>query len=253
MTDFLLFTLYAPLSSWGDIAVGESRGTWDRPSRSAVLGLLGAGLGVLREDDEAQTALSTGYGIAVRLDAGGTPLDDYHTTQTVSASVVKKRRPATRAELLAVQDRETILSRRSYRQDALATAAVWMRGQPRWTLSELAGALRQPVFVLYAGRKSNALGLPLDPEIVPADTLRGAFAGRTYERPSKAGFDLDRLLRHAPVPEVSHDPCDGFASGMGVLRRAVRRDVPTDRHRWQFVDRVVEVGYCEPDPSMETP
>ena len=30
MTGFLLFTLYAPLASWGEIAVGETRGSWDR-------------------------------------------------------------------------------------------------------------------------------------------------------------------------------------------------------------------------------
>ncbi|HEV2643569.1 MAG TPA: CRISPR-associated protein Cas5, partial [Candidatus Elarobacter sp.] len=78
MTDFLLFTLYAPLSSWGDIAVGEMRGTWDRPSRSAVLGLVAAALGLLRDDQAAQEALDGGFGVATRLDASGAPSADYH-------------------------------------------------------------------------------------------------------------------------------------------------------------------------------
>lgn len=113
MTDFLLFTLYAPLASWGDIAVGESRGSWDRPSRSAVLGLLGAALGIMREDQAAHEQLQAGYGVAVRADAVGATLSDYHTAQTVAASAVRKARPRTRAELLACADRETILSRRA--------------------------------------------------------------------------------------------------------------------------------------------
>ena len=73
MTEFLLLTLYAPLASWGDIAVGEVRGSWDRPSRSAVLGLVAAALGVDRADQAAHDALDVGYGVAVRQDAAGAP------------------------------------------------------------------------------------------------------------------------------------------------------------------------------------
>ncbi len=96
MTSFLLFTIYAPFASWGDIAVGETRGSWDRPSRSAVLGLLGAALGIVREDQAAHDALDIGYGVAVRADAVGVALRDYHTAQTADASRVRKARARTR-------------------------------------------------------------------------------------------------------------------------------------------------------------
>lgn len=247
VTDFLLFTLYAPLASWGDIAVGESRGSWDRPSRSALLGLLGAALGIVREDQPAHEALDAGYGVAVRLDAAGASLSDYHTAQTVGASAVKKARPRTRAQLLASGERETILSRRAYRQDALSTVALWVRGDapaaPRWPLHVLVKALRRPAFLLYAGRKANALGAPLDPAIVASDTLAGAFAQRA---PAPRGLDARRIAGGAAWGrEVSFDairPTDGFASGLDGHRRDVRRDVPTHRARWQFAERVVEVG-----------
>lgn len=253
MTDFLLLTLYAPLASWGDIAVGESRGSWDRPSRSAVLGLLGAALGIVREDQGAHDALDRGYGVAVRLDAAGAPLSDYHTAQTASQSVVRKARPRTRAQLLATGEPETILSRRAYRQDALATVAVWARGQaaPRWTLHELAGALEKPAFVLYAGRKANAFGAPLDPTVVDAETLRAALERRAG---GVRALDARRLLGRERTSqervEVSFDAIredvDGFSSGFDRLfRRDVRRDVPTHRARWQFTERVVDVGLME--------
>lgn len=256
MTSFLLLTLYAPFASWGDIAVGESRGSWDRPSRSAVLGLLGAGLGLVREDQRAHDALERSYGIAVRLDAAGAPLSDYHTAQTVGQSAVKRARPRTRAQFLAAGERETILSRRAYRQDALATVAVWVRGgggeAAPWTLEELAGALRRPVFVLYAGRRANAFGAPLDPVVVQAGTLRAALAQRPR---GVRGLDPRHLAGRAhgvdATVEVSFDAvreADGFVSGFDqVFRRDVRRDVPAHRTRWQFAERVVEVGLMDVD------
>lgn len=87
--EFLLLTLYAPLSSWGGIAVGEERNSWDRPSRSAVLGLVAAALGVARDDQASHDALDWGYGVAVRLDVAGSSVVDYHTAQSVAQASVK--------------------------------------------------------------------------------------------------------------------------------------------------------------------
>jgi len=131
MTRFLLFTIYAPLTSWGDITVGEARGSWDRPSRSAIFGMVAAALGIDRTDQPAHDALDLGYGFAVRLDASGIPLVDYQTAQTIAASAIKKHRPATRAAMLSCADPETMLSRRWYRQDALATVCIWARDGAR--------------------------------------------------------------------------------------------------------------------------
>ena len=257
MTEFLLLTLYAPLASWGDIAVGEVRGSWDRPSRSAVLGLAGAALGIDRDDQGAHDALDAGYGVAVRQDSAGAPLVDYHTAQTAVEATVKALRrrdiPLTRRALLDKRggDPQTILSRRSYRQDALATVALWARGGAPWPLAELAERLRRPAFVLYAGRKANAFGLPLDPEVVVADTLAAGFARRAGV---PRALDASRL-RLAPVGarEVAHDACaDGFASGLRTVRREVRRDAGAQRTRWQFAERVVEIG-VPPSPGDGDP
>lgn len=244
MKDFLLLTLYAPLSSWGDIAVGEFRGSWDRPSRSAVLGLVAAGLGLERENQAAHDALDEGYGVAVRADMAGAPLVDYHTAQTVDAATVRKRRPATRAELLTTRDRQTIISRRTYRQDALATVALWAQGDARWTLGELRDALARPRFVLYAGRKANVFGLPLDPRVEQAETLADALRRRPWTLAALEPLDT-RHMRISTAEyglEVSHDQCMGFASGLRPLRRDIRRDNGAHRARWQFAERVVEVG-----------
>jgi len=254
MTEFLLFTIYAPLMSWGDIAVGELRGSWDRPSRSAILGLLAAGLGIDRSDQAGHDALEAGYGLAVRVDCAGTAMTDYHTAQTMRQSVIQSvvKKLGGQPPRAAILDPEpilekstfppeTMLSRRTYRQDALASIALWVRAAaPVYTLERLAEALRHPVFVLYAGRKANPLGLPLSPRIVAATSLAGAFA----ELPTFPS--ILEWPRGAPQPtasaEITHDPCDGFETGLQPLRREVRRDGAPQRTRWQFAERVVEVG-----------
>lgn len=240
MPEFLLLTLYAPLSSWGATAVGEERNSWDRPSRSAVMGLVAAALGLTRDDQSSHDSLDSGYGVAVRLDIPGSALVDYHTAQTVAQASVKKRNPSTRAELLAAGDHETILSRREYRQDALATVAMWTKPPARWALDKLAEAIRRPVFVLYAGRKANPFGLPLGPAVVTAETLADAFSQRAD--PAKC-LEQGRLpVRIGGRVEVAHDSCEGFASGLLPIRREVRRDASAQRTRWQFAERTVQIS-----------
>lgn len=238
MTEFLRLTIFAPLASWGEPAVGEVRASWDRPSRSAVLGLLAAALGIRRDDETGHNRLDGSVGIAVRSLARGEPLVDYHTTQNPRTRLVEKHRPETRAIALALGEPETALSRRSFWQDALYLVAVWSRPNATLTLVDLADALRSPAFTLYAGRKANVLGLPLAPELVEAGSLADALRNEptlpdelSSLRPS-AGWGR----------EVAHDACDGFGSSLIGVRSHVRRDASPIRVRWQFSERTMYVG-----------
>lgn len=245
-----MFTMYAPLASWGDIAVGESRGSWDRPSRSSILGLLAAAIGIERAAQDAHDALDALVGIATRTDAVGTPMVDYHTTQVATERTAKEvrrsGRSVTRRTLLAAGAPETILSRRGYRQDALHTIGVWERPNAvdrRWSLVEIKAALMRPAFVLYAGRKANPLALPLAPQVTSAETLAEAFAARRVLDPTISRSFADRLRWTEPrAREVAHDRCEGFESGLETLRRETRRDSRPHRNRWQFEERTVEIG-----------
>lgn len=246
MKEFLIFTVHAPLASWGEIAVGEARGTWSTPSRSAILGLLGAALGVDRGDAPAQRSLVTGYRVAVRIDAVGELMTDYHTVQTVSASLVKRHRPHTRARLMAIDDRETLLSQRGYRQNAMYTIVLWATGDAKWSLASMRDALRAPTYVPFAGRKCNPIALPMLPQIVSGDSLADALHKRPPLPPR-----IDKVLRRSLLRRdaqwghvVAHDACEGFRSGLqGAKRQELRRDVPKDRGRtWLFENRLVEFG-----------
>ncbi len=239
MAEFLTFALVAPLASFGGIAVGERRTGWDRPARSAVLGLIGACLGVVRDDDPAQAALANDYGLALYCHAPGRLLADYHTTQVPSTQ--RGRRFATRAEELAAPELNTILSRRDYRSGAWHLAALWPRlVTPRWTLTMIAAAMQQPAFVPYLGRKSCPLGLPLAPRIIDAVDAPAALLDRHETGPeaqlgNPKGGNLRHTLANAPgAPIIVLDASDVDANDPRPRRIERRRDQPTSRRRWQF-------------------
>lgn len=225
MPSFLLFTLYAPLAACGEIAVGERRMGWSRPGRSAILGLVAAALGLKRDDETAHAALESGFGCAVRVDAPGRPFVDYHTAQVPPQR--KGRRFDTRRSELAADRLETILSWREYRSDSLYTVALWPRGDALHSLEDLAAALATPRFVLYLGRKSAPLGLPLRPEVVDADSLPAALSQRPWPE------ELTGVAPADPV-EVAFDL---DAPGIRPERIERRRDGLGSRQRRQFVQR----------------
>jgi CRISPR system Cascade subunit CasD len=244
MTAFLIASLYAPIASWGDITVGERRTSWDRPSRSAILGLVAAALGLERPDQAAHDALDQGYGFAVRVDAAGRVMSDYHTAQSVAQTALKKKPPATRRELLLAGDKETILSHREYRVDAAYTFALWAREEPRWTLQQLCSALDHPVFTLYAGRKANPLAWPLRPEIVEASTLVEALLTRKSLVDEEVFKCLaDKKPNHI---SVSADRDILIDHGLEGVRLETRRDASAQRTRWQFAERQVITGLMPP-------
>jgi CRISPR system Cascade subunit CasD len=236
----LMFRPYAPLASWGDIAVGEDRPSHEYPGRSAVLGLVAAALGIRRDEQARLDTLSASLGLAVGVYSTGKLLRDYHTSQVPSAKDMKKRPHRTRADELALPRAElnTILSRRDYRQDALCVVLLWQRGTAsEFTLSAIRDALLTPTFVLYLGRKSCPLAAPLHPQLVEAESLAAAFAAADFpplhhlkgaDRLQRIAFDSDSAL---PLGEVE-------ATRFSVTRR----DEPRSRARWQFGDRTEHVA-----------
>ena len=232
MRDFLVFTLFAPMASHGDVAGHARRGGHAWPARSAVLGLIGAALGVKRDDDEGQRALADGYGVAVLVLKPGAILRDYHTVQTVPAAKVKS--PATRAEAVAaaasIDGLNTIVSQREYRMDTHFRACLYARGQARWPLKTICDALERPGFVLYLGRKACPLAAPLDPRIRPAADAREALL---LPDPK---FDAAWSVPDARALTLVSDP-DGIPDDLKGARRESRWDQPVDRRRWHFAPR----------------
>ena len=59
MSQYLIFQLHGPMASWGVDAPGEVRHTHELPSRSALLGLLAAGVGIRRGEGLLSKLIAT--------------------------------------------------------------------------------------------------------------------------------------------------------------------------------------------------
>jgi CRISPR system Cascade subunit CasD len=228
------------MAAWGDIAVGEIRGSWSRPSKSAVLGLIAGALGHPRTDETALVALDRGLGFAVRLDGGerrARPFRDYHTTQ--SAVSRRNQRLLTRREELASDDLATVLSERSYLANAVWTIALWAFGPKAPALDNIKQALLHPHFTLYLGRKACPLARPLGPHVLITDNLRSAFA--SYDAASaEAENCLPPQLRGEGSSGAKPAPI-WFEMGAGISEETQeetsRRDALRQRRDWTFRDR----------------
>lgn len=244
----LVFQLHGPMSSWGEVAVGEFRGTAEWASTSALIGLLGAALGVLREDESAHAALRDGLGFAVGLLSGGSLLRDYHTAQVPPRSAMKGRPHATRRhELLAPKaDLSTILSTRDYRQNAACLVAIQTRTLSNAPpLSELAAALREPKFVLYLGRKTCAPAAPLWPQLIEARSVQAAFVSyqEKFESARSGAADSRGRVPLEALPVLTRIAFDDHVtSGVPADITTTRKDRVIRRKGWQFGDRVEHVA-----------
>ena len=133
----LLLRLAAPLQSWGSDSKFETRKTDREPTKSGVVGLLAAALGLRRDDTEGLARLN-GLRFAVRADQEGSLLVDFHTAKSRDTSYVTYRH---------------------YLQDAVFLAGLESGDEA--LLRELEAALRHPVYPLYLGRRSCPPTLPL--------------------------------------------------------------------------------------------
>ncbi len=135
----LLLRLAAPLQAWGADSKFETRKTGREPTKSGVVGLLAAALGLRRDEREALTRL-TGLRFGVRVEREGQLLVDYHTAKT--------------------QDEKTsYVTYRHYLQDAVFLAGI--ESTDTALLQQLQQALLHPAFPLYLGRRCCPPTLPL--------------------------------------------------------------------------------------------
>ena len=77
----LLLRLAAPLQAWGADSKFETRKTNREPTKSGVIGLLAAALGLRRDDGEALARLAQ-LRFGVRVEREGQLLVDYHIAKT---------------------------------------------------------------------------------------------------------------------------------------------------------------------------
>lgn len=181
----LLLRLVGPMQSWGTTSRFTQRDSRNEPSKSGLLGLLAAAMGIRREnwlDLEPLTRLSLG----VRHDCPGLPRVDYQTAACAASDTI------IRADGGQAQD--GVVSARHYLADA--AFLVGLEGPERPLLEKAHLALQNPVWPLSLGRKSY---LPSEPVWIEdglrEEGLREALGTHPWLGRHRPGLEVPGKLR----------------------------------------------------------
>ncbi len=168
----LLLRLEGPLQSWGIRSRWDVRDSHDEPTKSGIVGLLGAAIGISRGDVRLEE-LDSGLRLGVRVEAPGVPLVDFHTvTGTHLAADGKYRSPGGGTRASPSDEPMTIVSPRTYLQDA--AFLVVLAGEPN-LLAECGEAVRAPFWPLFLGRRACPPSRPIFDRLTDAyDSLADA-------------------------------------------------------------------------------
>ncbi len=175
----VLLRLEGPMQSWGTSSRFELRDTQPDPSKSGVVGLVGAALGVRREDD-AGIARLAGLQLAVRIDRAGVVRTDFHTAGG-GKWPGRDRYGVYKAS--GKQGGDATLSRRDYLADASFLVGL---GGDAELVADIDAALRSPRWPLFLGRKGFAPSAPVAVGVVegtPSEALRDAERPRRSDGP----------------------------------------------------------------------
>jgi CRISPR system Cascade subunit CasD len=201
MTEYLILRLTGPMQAWGQPTFEGTRPSAAFPTRSGLLGLLGACLGIRRDNREGLQKLSDSVRFAVRCDQvteEGSPIKvvkitDYHTVQDARASYT------------GLKSHETIQTWREYLCDASFTVAVWTVGSTELTLDQLAAVVKCPIFTPYLGRRSCPLTRPLYVTQLRAGSAKNALdqqlpsTGVIYSEAAESSGDGRFRVRDEPI------------------------------------------------------
>lgn len=150
----LLLRLVGPMQSWGTTSRFDERDTGPEPSKSGVLGLVAAAMGIDRADWTALAPLSR-LEMGVRHDRPGVPAKDYQTAGCAQGDTIVKA-DGSQAKGGGV------VSSRHYLADA--AFLVGLQGPDRGLLERIHAALQCPRWPLALGRKGY---VPSEPPWLP--------------------------------------------------------------------------------------
>jgi len=210
MQEYLILKLEGPLQAWGGHTFEDRRLSELFPTRSGLLGLLAACLGIDRTDTEKQQTLAASVLFAVRVDGVPVKMVDYHTVK------------GARKEYQGLKQNETIQTWREYLQDAKSTVcfsvAIWLTEHAVISLDGLVNAINKPFYTPFLGRRSCPITRPL-------------FEGRVIKK-----NEYQALASFGPVGGTVYSESLDEAKPKLLIR-----DVPIPGRKRQFSTRLISV------------
>jgi CRISPR system Cascade subunit CasD len=217
------------MQSWGGPTAGDDRPTWDFPSKSGVVGVVGAALGIDRTDVSRMVALHRAFAVGVRVDQRGIRGVDFHTALAVPTAEGKTRK-------------DPVVSRRYYLYDACFAVLLVARDGATVSLEEAQDALRRPRFAPFLGRR----GCPPSAPLLVFDNV-------------VTGESWTELFAQLPVLHFDSAPTyDAFvegdiAEGLGRLRVRDELVGPLPRTFGERVITHTRVPAARPESDTVTP
>lgn len=229
----LALLLDGPMQSWGHASRFERRTTALHPTRSGVIGLIAAAVGIDKHtaDETAQLSRFTSLNVTTltlpRRNRRAQELlmqrlEDYHTVTGIRRASGKEDEDA------------TVQTYRHYLLDA--RFGVLLEGPPA-LLEEIAAALRNPKWGVWLGRKCC---LPASPLLVAPPGSRAAVWASMLQRAGYSGTEteeqFDRILEVAATDsgaDMIEDTPLAFGAPIGErhaprwIRRIPRSALPT--------------------------
>jgi len=194
----LLLRLVGPMQSWGTTSRFDQRDTGKEPSKSGIIGLLAAALGIDRNNWEDLKPL-TKLSMAVRHDRPGILRRDFQTAGCAETDMMVIAN--------GKKSKNGIVSTRHYLADA--AFLVGLEGDDYSFLQSIQNALLNPVWTLSLGRKSY----------LPSEVI--CFSdGVRYEPLHEVMLHwpwISSLRRHEKIPEKLLLSCDS-KDGEGTLK-----------------------------------
>lgn len=231
----LVFHISGAMESWGNAFMGSFRTSDMHPTKSTIVGIISAALGIDRYDVDSQGRLFRDYEYVVACADGATKVVDYHTVGTApvpnQTEVIKG---GYRRNELFREKQNTILSEREYVCNGYYTVFMIPTNGDDENLERYSAALERPRFTVYLGRKSCPMSFPMCPEVLHFNRLYDLVVKKALEPFLRPEFeDASYLGKHDGMRIYSTFDVDGF-DPVSVSRRY---DDDADHVRWQFDER----------------
>lgn len=206
MKDILVLQLDGAMQSWGTETLEDLRPTNSFPTLSAILGLLGACIGIDRKNVDRKASLAKSVDLAVMATFSEkckvSRIIDFHTVMN-----------ATKVD--GSVNKHAVLSQREYLCDASFLVAIEETASAEFSLSSIASAIKRPYFTPFLGRRSCPPCKPIFKEIVLGESLESALiqstgqSGVIFSSKDLDGSTDSRTVRDIPKYDGS---CRQFMS-----------------------------------------
>lgn len=178
MSRFLILRLDGPMQAWGTHTYEDFRPSSLFPTRSGLLGLLGACLGIDRNDHARLERLAASVEFTVRVDRSVLRPEHDKLVDKESVKLIDFHTVLAARKVDGSANKNPIVSRREYLYDAVFTVALREQSGASVKLEAIADALRKPAFTPVLGRRSCPVTRPLiEGNIIEADDAKACLIG----------------------------------------------------------------------------